>query len=116
MDIRQTRAIDTVTHQYTGRQMLGRLLDFWAESIFLPIYLIAPAGEIDSRVNAIRVALAKERKRQHLNAHYGMLTSEPFKWTHRSNERADATVITWRQSRHQQLSQIWDIDIIGKRR
>jgi hypothetical protein len=111
---RYNRVLDTVAHRYTGRQMLDRILHMWKESIELPIYVVATRNEALSRINAIRVALAKERKKQHLNAHYGMDTSDVFGWTHESGVKGEAIVIFWRQSRFQQLAHTWDTSIIGK--
>lgn len=99
------RVIDTVRHHYTGRQILAALLRMWEESKTEPVILLTRKGEGESAINALRVALAKERNRQGTTTYYGLTTSEPFRWTigwqADGGFRAEAVIVYWRQSEQQ---------------
>lgn len=102
------RVIDTVTHYHSGRQMLFTLLRCWGESKDDPVILLAMPGEAEARVNALRIALSKERAATGTEAFYGMSVSEPFRWTVKNADdgvayRLEAVVIYWRQSKQQKV-------------
>lgn len=106
------RIIDTVIHPYTGKQILATLLDLWQEDRDGVVILLADKGETQWKVKALRIALSKERKQQGKSTYFGLVTGEPFKWTHGTiGSQVEAIGIYYRQTKRQRLGYILDTDV-----
>lgn len=74
--------VNGVTHVLTGAQTLYYLFNAWAEHENLPVILWYRRGEAEFRVNAIRVALSKERKLRGLKRTFELRFSDTWPHTH----------------------------------
>lgn len=100
-----TKIVDTITHNYSGRQLLWLLLKHWRQPTKTPFTIVARRGEAQWKVNALRVALSKERKSQDATSYYGLSVSETFPYTLESSAyKGEAVVVYFRQSRNQKLA------------
>lgn len=103
------QVIDTIMHGYTGSQMLESMMTFWREhGNEKGVIVLAPRGLCMHRVNAIRIALSKSRKRLNVGAYFGFTASEPFPWTHVSGYRADAVTLRYRETLRQKVTFLLD--------
>lgn len=74
--------VDCVTHVLTGSQTLYYLFSIWSENPEQPIILWYRRGEAEFRINAIRVALSKERKVRGLKRTFELRVSDSWPHTH----------------------------------
>lgn len=74
--------IDCVVHSLTGAQVLYYLFHTWSQDQTRSVVIWCERGETQAKVNAIRVALAKERKARGLPRTFELRFSEPWPHTH----------------------------------
>lgn len=74
--------IDCMVHSLTGAQILYYLFHTWSQNQTQSIIIWCERGETDAKVNAIRVALAKERKARGLPRTFELRFSESWPHTH----------------------------------
>lgn len=100
------RIINTITHFHSGKQILYSVLRLWAHDRLAPIVLLTAPGQGESKINALRIALSKERNLIAADSFYGLTASEPFRWTvddETGRYRVEAVVIYFRQSEQQKI-------------
>lgn len=74
--------INCVIHSLTGAQILYYLFLTWNQEPARSIIIWCEKGETSAKVNAIRVALAKERGSRGLPRTFELKFSEPWPHTH----------------------------------
>jgi hypothetical protein len=74
--------IDSVVHGLTGAQILFYLFHTWNREPARPVIIWCEQGEAAGKVNAIRVALAKERKARDLPRTFELKFSDRWPYTH----------------------------------
>jgi ribosomal protein S9 len=74
--------INSVVHQLTGGQILYYLLHTWSQEPNRTVIIWCQAGDAAAKENAIRVALAKERKARGLPRTFELKFSTPWPYTH----------------------------------
>lgn len=74
--------INGVIHSLTGAQILYYLFFSWESQPNRPVILWCQKGETAGKVNAIRVALAKERKARDLPRTFELRFSQHWPYTH----------------------------------
>ena len=74
--------INSVVHSLTGAQCLFYMFHAWSTNPSLPIIFWCKRGDGEGKINAIRVALAKERKARNVPRTFELRFSEPWPDTH----------------------------------
>lgn len=109
--------IDSITHAYTGKQILAECIKQWkTHGADTAIVLLGHRGELVMKVRAMRVALSKERNKTGSGSYYGIATSEVFPWTHNCGYKGEAVLIRYEQKKGQRLSHVFATKVIGEKR
>jgi len=74
--------IDCMVHSLTGAQVLYYLFHTWSQHQTQSVIIWCERGETPAKVNAVRVALAKERKARSLPRTFELRFSDPWPYTH----------------------------------
>jgi hypothetical protein len=74
--------INCVTHSLTGAQVLYYLFHTWSKEPNRAVTLWCDKGDALQKMNAIRVALAKERKARSLPRTFELRFSDTWPYTH----------------------------------
>lgn len=74
--------INCVVHSLTGAQVLYYLFHIWEDESVYSTILWCDKGETSAKVNAVRVALSKERAARGLPRTFELKFSQPWPYTH----------------------------------
>lgn len=74
--------VNCVTHSLTGAQILFYAFHSWATDQNQSITLWCRKGDAQQKANALRVALAKERKQRQIPRTFELRFGEVFPYTH----------------------------------
>ncbi len=85
--------IDCVVHALTGAQVLFYLFNIWENESIYSTVIWCNKGETSAKVNAIRVALSKERAARGLPRTFELKFSESWPYTH-NGIKGEAVKIT----------------------
>lgn len=97
------RQINFLRHPMSGRQALLIALECWKEDRRIPVFIIAPPGETEDKVSAIRVALSRERKETKRKYRFTIHAGEAFKYTD-EGEVGEACVLRYTVSTSQHIA------------
>lgn len=74
--------INCVVHNLTGSQILFYLFTTWSEESTRPVILWCRKGDAEWKMNAVRVALSRERRSRGIPRTFELRFSEPWPYTY----------------------------------